>query len=201
MVNARRFTDDQLKSAIEGASCWADVMEAMGYTRKRPATSAKKRASELNLDVSRFLLAPGSNAPIPNNHDHFPPLMSKSRGIGDNGLPIAMAWFARNGYQMSIPVSGSSPYDLIVESPSHGLLKVQVKTSTNNLSSGAYLVKMTRMEYVDGAYSPRPYTCSEVDYFFITTGNGDMYLIPQRLAEGKQTLSMGNKFENFKVSY
>lgn len=202
MPAPRKFSDEDLVNAIESSNTWSDVMERLGYPRNRPATTARARSTELGIDVSKFFLSQGSNEPIPNTYTTFDKLQIRSRGIGDRGLPSAMAWFSENGYAMSIPVSGASPYDLVVEDSCGNLLKIQVKTSTNKLSSGAYLVKTTRMEYIKdtGKYIVRPYTDNEVDYFFILVETGGMYLIPFNIVKGRKGIAVGNKYENFKVN-
>lgn len=50
-----------------------------------------------------------------------------TRKQGDIGTSFAIAYFCSNGYTVSIPISDSQPYDLVIEK-SGILQRVQVKT-------------------------------------------------------------------------
>ena len=53
---------------------------------------------------------------------------SNSKKQGDVGLGMSIGWFASQGYTVSLPLTDSQDYDLVVEI--EGVLrKVQVKTS------------------------------------------------------------------------
>jgi HJR/Mrr/RecB family endonuclease len=49
---------------------------------------------------------------------------------GDVGLGQAIAWFTRNSYTVSLPLTDSQDYDLIVDKD-NVLYRVQVKTTSN----------------------------------------------------------------------
>ncbi len=65
------------------------------------------------------------------NGNGEPLLLRKQRNSkqqGDVGLAIAIAWFAKNGYRVSIPLTDSQDYDLVIEVETR-FYSVQVRTT------------------------------------------------------------------------
>lgn len=65
-----------------------------------------------------------------------------SKKQGDIGLGVAIGYFVRNGYVVSIPLTDSQDYDLIVDN-GNKLLKVQVKTTGYKTDYGVYNCSLT----------------------------------------------------------
>jgi hypothetical protein len=124
--------------------------------------------------------------------------MRNSRKQGDAGLGIAISWFACAGWTVSIPLTDSQPYDLVVDDSS-ALKKVSVKSTTEISSKGMYKVDLrtrggnksqTRVKFFDP---------TEIDLLFVACSNGENYLIPVCEIIARSYLELGSKYENFMV--
>ena len=51
-----------------------------------------------------------------------------------------------------------------------------------------------------GKYRQAPYALGMVDYFFIVTGGGSMYLIPFDVVGGRQSIVLDRKYSAFAVT-
>ena len=60
---------------------------------------------------------------------------------GDVGMCYAIAYYSKLGWTISIPVTDSQDYDLIVDTGTK-LLKVQVKTTTQKSNYGVYIANL-----------------------------------------------------------
>jgi len=106
---------------------------------------------------------------------------------------------------VSVPLE-TAPYDLITESDD-GLKRIQVKTTSQvSGDSGRYLVRLSRMTRDPGAPMNSngqrrhvAYTPDEVDYFFVVTSTGTMYLIPIDVVAGQIRVTLDVKFAAFAV--
>jgi hypothetical protein len=124
----------------------------------------------------------------------------RSSAIGE-----AVRWFLERGYIPSIPLEPTR-YDLVVESDS-GFKRVQVKSSTFQDRSGAWVTCTHRTQYdstvvargTAGKRRKVRYTKDEVDWFFIVVGDGSKYLIPLEVVGDTLRLSLGKKYENYKI--
>lgn len=117
---------------------------------------------------------------------------------GDAGLGKAICWFVSNGYNVSIPLTDSQDYDLVVENGS-SLSKVQVKYTTYqdrghyqaNLSvKGGNRTSRGRIKVFDK---------SLVDYVFVITGEGTEYFIPTKDIDVHYHLILHTKYDKFIV--
>jgi hypothetical protein len=59
------------------------------------------------------------------------------RKQGDVGLGSAVGWFAANGYTVSLPLTDSQDYDVVVDD-GEGLARVQVRTTRHRQANGLY---------------------------------------------------------------
>ena len=78
-------------------------------------------------------------------------MFTNTKKQGNWGLGQAIAYFTAKGLSVSIPLTDSQTYDLIVDDGT-SLKRVQVKSSTNKCSSGAYAVEL-RSRVVDSKKS------------------------------------------------
>jgi len=87
----------------------------------------------------------------------------------------AIASFTQKGYDVSVPLTESAPYDLVVDAR-NGLKRVQVRYSSTkdvdlrriHSNSKGYVVKKTK----DEAY----------DWLYVLKNNGEQYLIKECLS-------------------
>lgn len=113
---------------------------------------------------------------------------------GDMGLGVAIGWFSKNGYIVSIPLTDSQNYDLVIDRG--GLKKVQVK-STYFVCGKHYKVELSTRGGVKGE-KKRAFIPSAVDYLFLVCENEDLYLIPT--FEGMpQSMTLGKKYDQYRV--
>ncbi|MEU8167263.1 group I intron-associated PD-(D/E)XK endonuclease [Micromonospora sp. NPDC049004] len=200
MGNPRTYTDDQLRNAVQGATCWADVMEAIGKSRTAGRTSVQAVAARLDLDVSH--LTHGSNPRQLVAPAH--PFSQPAQHGGRSGLSIAARWFMDRGYNVSIPLEPAA-YDLIAESDT-GLQRVQVTTTGTTESNGRYRAVLRRTVYdasagdtARGRIRVTGYTKGETDFFFISTAGALDYLIPVEAVSGAQYIVLDSKYAAFAV--
>lgn len=119
-----------------------------------------------------------------------------SKKQGDAGLGCAIAHFTLLGATVSIPLTDSQEYDLIIDEDSV-LKKVQVKTSSykvNNLS----VVELRTKGGNKSGQTITKFDSSKVDYVFVLTDEG-VYLIPSSRVECKSTLTLGKKYKEYLV--
>lgn len=124
-----------------------------------------------------------------------------ANGKGDFGTIKAIQWFIYTGYEVFVPFSENSQYDLVV-SKDGGLVTIQCKytsqieTGGKNRNNKNYSFHPTRV--VKGK-KDSPYKKGSVDYFFITCSNMTTYLIPGDLCCERKHIRLGKKYEQYKV--
>lgn len=117
---------------------------------------------------------------------------------GDVGLGAAIAWFTANSWIVSIPLTDSQDYDLIVD---EGLqpLRCQVKTTSHKTEYGIYEVSLTiKGGNRSGSGKIKKLDKSKVDLLFILTDQNDKYLIPVSEV-GNSGMNLGIKYQKFKL--
>lgn len=127
------------------------------------------------------------------------------RRQGDAGVGLAIAWYTARGFVVSIPLSDSQPYDLVVDD---GLqrLRVWVRTTTLcgpdpgrhhqlNLRTVSGLGKGLGMGKV------RKFSTTAVDELFVACGDGRLFRIPSDVVRATSGLSLGPKWKRFEVSW
>ena len=121
-----------------------------------------------------------------------------SRKQGDVGTGFAIAHFLSNGYTVSIPISDSQAYDLVVEK-SGQFLKVQAKTCFKKRVQGNcsfYNVELRTVSNTRGKkLSIRKLTKDDCDLIFIVDGENKKYLIPFSNVEGMGQISLSSRQE------
>jgi hypothetical protein len=118
---------------------------------------------------------------------------------GDSGMGAAIALFTAKGQTISIPLTDSQDYDLIVEVEGK-LLKVQAKTSGYKRRDSSYTVTLeTSGGNRSGIGKKKPFDAKKVDLLFILCENGDEYLIPSEEITNTKTITVGNLYKEFLV--
>lgn len=124
-----------------------------------------------------------------------------SKKQGDIGLVLAIAWFEINDYPVSIPLTDSQDYDLIIDM-SGTLKKVQVRTTYNQQKSGSYEVNLRVMGgNRSGTGQVKYFIDTDVDYLFIVVENGAKYFIPKSNITNKRSINICNDgvYEQYRV--
>jgi hypothetical protein len=120
-----------------------------------------------------------------------------SKKQGDVGLGIAIAYFTTQGYTVSIPLTDSQAYDLLVDD---GVIRrVQVKTTTQKNEYGSYLVEMRTLGGNQSFNYVKKFDPTAVDWIFIVTAEGQKYLIPVEGFTGRSSITVGKQYKEFEI--
>ena len=125
-------------------------------------------------------------------------IFNTNKEKGNSSLGIAIAYYSSNGYTVSIPLNDTQDYDLIVDKDSI-LRKVQVKSSSCKTKYGNYQVALKSC----GGTKGRTYKTvieTNVDEIFILLENLEMYVIPIKEIQNKTTITICDKYNNYRVS-
>ncbi|MEU4510203.1 group I intron-associated PD-(D/E)XK endonuclease [Nonomuraea wenchangensis] len=180
-AGTRRWSEAQLRHAIEPAITWQDVAEALNVTVSRQLQIAIRRhAAKLGIPTDHL---PDADTP--------PSQEGRLRHLREAGTTIAAAWFTLRGYAPSIPVE-AQPYDLLVDM-GDVIQRVQVKTcmSKREVTIARRLPGTSKGALV-------PYASNEVDVFFLLDGDLSIFLIPISEVQGKLRISL-TKHRRFRV--
>ncbi len=117
---------------------------------------------------------------------------------GNTSLGIAIAYYASNGYIVSIPLNDTQDYDLIVDKDDL-IKRVQVKSTGCKTKYGNYQVALKSC----GGTKGRKYKTvieTNVDELFILTKDLEMYILPKVEIANKSTLNICSKYEKYRVN-
>ena len=120
-----------------------------------------------------------------------------SKKQGDFGLGIAISYYCRKGYTVSIPLTDSQEYDLIVENGD--LQRVQVKTTAFKAPSGNFAVNLRTMGGNQKEYWCKKMDKSRVDIVFVVTSDNESYAIPTNEIKANSSIVLSEAFAKFKV--
>lgn len=113
-------------------------------------------------------------------------------------MGVAIAWFATNGYTVSIPLTDSQPYDLVVDNGG-GLQRVAVRTTTQDNSRGGFDVGLRTQGGNKSQFTIHHFDPTVVELLFVACGDGSQYLIPSSQIASKSYISVGHKYQNFRL--
>lgn len=116
---------------------------------------------------------------------------------GNAGLGIAIAYFASNGYTVSIPLNDTQDYDLIVDK-NNSLSKIQVKATSCMTKYNKYQVALKSCGGTKGK-EYKTIIDTDIDYLFVLTDKMDIYIIPKDKIKNKSTLNLCDKYDQYKV--
>ena len=126
-----------------------------------------------------------------------------SKKRGDAGLGQAIGYFTAKGISVSLPLTDSQDYDLVVDLDIEGLKKVQVKTTSSKTETGTYKVALR----VCGGNSKKNFVRKKADqidydYLFVLCDNGKMFFIPKADMKGVKTyVQLGKAYGRYEVVY
>lgn len=188
----RRWSEADLPTALRGASTWRTVLGRLGLSYTTDNRSrVRSTAVRLGLDCSSIDSVPDEVAPGRFGEPDRP-------GLRFAAPHLAAAWFETRGYRVS-DAADDLPYDLIVHRTGARPLLVQVKSSTNQDTSGAWTARVSRMGWEHGRTALR-YQPEDVDFFFVITGDGRAFLLPYSAVAGRGSLNVGGvKYAEYEV--
>jgi hypothetical protein len=170
----RRWTEDELRTAIRAAKTWSEAVELLGFDDVSAVATVKGHAARLSLDCEHLTVRPTAVR----NRDVRPDVAS----LDCAGSPIAASWFTLCGYEVSWPLEPSR-YDLLV-CTDEGIRRVQVKTTTVR-AGDSWKVYLSTSHRERRTYDP-----DEIDDFFIVDGALECYLIPVAAVGGLHAIHL-----------
>lgn len=123
-----------------------------------------------------------------------------SKKQGDVGMCYAIAYYSRLGWTVSIPITDSQDYDLLVENTDNNILKVQVKTSRYLTEGGTYQVSLKTCGGNKSGQTIKTMDKNYIDLVFVLVDDGSCYSIPTEKIESSGSMNLGDKYSEFKVS-
>lgn len=121
-----------------------------------------------------------------------------SKQRGDVGVGAAIAWFTSHGHTVSIPLTDSQSYDLVIDAGE--LLRVQVKTTT--CKENRWEVGLRTCGGNRSGTGKSKVMSTTVDLLFVLRGDGAMYLIPAAGIAGVSSICLNApKWQQFKVDF
>lgn len=114
--------------------------------------------------------------------------LNTNKEKGNTGLGIAIAYYASNGYIVSIPLNDTQDYDLIVDKDNF-IKRVQVKSTGCKTKYGNYQVALKSCGGTKGK-TYKTVIESNVEELFILTEELGMYIIPKEELQNKSTLNI-----------
>lgn len=118
---------------------------------------------------------------------------------GDIGLGVAIGWFVSKGYTVSLPLTDSQDYDLVVDIQDK-LCRVQIKT-TSYIRNGNYNVSISvKGGNRSSSGKIKPFNNTKVEYIFILTSEGTKYLIPAEDITSTNSITLYNEYDKYIVN-
>lgn len=116
---------------------------------------------------------------------------------GNSSLGIAIAYYASNGYTVSIPLNDTQDYDLLVDK-NNVIKRIQVKSTGCKTKYGNYQLALKSCGGTKGA-AYKTVIETNIDELFVLTENLNMYIIPKEKINNKSTLNLCDKYEEYRV--
>lgn len=122
-----------------------------------------------------------------------------SKKQGDLGLGCAIAHFTQLGYTVSLPITDSQDYDLIIDN-NDKICRVQVKTTKYKpKNQNDYIVNLRVMGGNRSFHTEKKFDNSKVEIIFVLTEDGSKYIIPSDKIVTKTNLQLGKNMSIFKI--
>lgn len=105
------------------------------------------------------------------------------------GKGIAIGWFSKNNYLISLPISNHMPYDLLVDNGT--IQRVRICTTSYKNPQGNYDVnlKVTNSNFY-GVMKVRKFEEKDCDILFVCCDFKYFYLIPSEEIKTKTKITM-----------
>lgn len=120
-----------------------------------------------------------------------------SKSQGDVGLGIAIAHFVGLGYTVSVPLTDSQDYDLVVDIGG-SLKRVQVKTTS--YKRGKYWNFNLSVKGGNRSFNTiKKFDNSKIEILFVLTADGSKYVIPSSNITATGTMTLIDKWNEYKI--
>ena len=110
---------------------------------------------------------------------------------GNSSLGIAIAYYASNGYIVSIPLNDTQDYDLVVDKDNL-IKKVQVKSTGCKTKYGNYQVALKSCGGTKGK-TYKTIIGTNIDEVFIVTKDLEIYILPIKELKNIQLIKLYSK--------
>jgi PD-(D/E)XK endonuclease len=183
-TGGRRWSAQQLASAVAASTNWAEVVSALGLSGASSQVALKGHALRMGIDTAHL----SRRSPRPG--DDVVRMQAEQEHLARSGSLLAAAWFSLCGYEISWPLEPCH-YDLLARGDGK-FLRIQVKTTRSRPA------KSWHASLGSTSRAARSYDPDEIDYFFVIDGDLDYYLIPVAVVGGLQQISLA-KYHRFRL--
>ncbi len=125
-------------------------------------------------------------------------IFSTNKEKGNTSLGIAITYYSSNGYTVSIPLNDTQDYDLIVDKD-NVIKRVQVKSTSFKDKNDHYQISLKSCGGTKGA-TYKTVVDTAIEELFILVENKDMYIIPKKEINNRSTLTICDKYKEYKVN-
>lgn len=116
------------------------------------------------------------------------------------GLGKALSYFLENGYNVSVPITDTQRYDLVVEQDNI-VYRVECKTTDYQSEYGIPIVSVKTCGGNRSGQTIKKISKNEADLLFAYDINSNScWIIPIVDIDGMSALSLGKKYEKYKAS-
>jgi PD-(D/E)XK endonuclease len=116
---------------------------------------------------------------------------------GDVGVAMAVAYYTREGYVVSFPLTDNARYDLVAEKGGT-FFRVQCKT-TKYKEKNQYKVHLRTNGGNKTGSTTKWLSSKEIDKLFVYAFDGTWWEFPPQEFDGKASLSLGPSKQQYKV--
>lgn len=117
---------------------------------------------------------------------------------GNYGLGAAIAYFTSHKIPVCLPLNDTQKYDLVVDMDGE-LKRVSVKTGKYQAPSGAYAIQLKNSGGTSKGSKIRNFENTTCDLLFFLCGDESMYLIPAADVNCVSSITLGSKYQKYKV--
>jgi PD-(D/E)XK nuclease superfamily protein len=122
-----------------------------------------------------------------------------TKKLGDVGLGQAIAYFTSLGMTVSIPLTDSQEYDLIVDNGKPRT--VQIKRTSFKRNGKFYVSLTTKGGNRTSIGKIKKLNKEKVDLLFIVTSEFEIYIIPTWELEVNHSITLDEDYAKFKVNW
>lgn len=120
-----------------------------------------------------------------------------SKQQGDIGVAMAIAYYTRHEYAVSIPMGDNTLYDLVVDKT--GLLRVQVKTTSYKRGNGYIVQLATSGGNRSWNGKPKKLSSDNSDLVFVYALDGSIWEIPSVDVDNGTSINLGPSKDKYRI--